>query len=63
MSELSTTIKPGDTLVWLARPNTLGDSDSIDSNWVCRAGLFDSTGAVAIAVQTFTQVLNYEARE
>ena len=42
-------IRQGESLVWLARPNTLATAEAIDGNWTCHAGLYDSAGAEAVA--------------
>lgn len=42
------TIKQGDTLPWLARPNTLDAGDPLSSNWECRAGVFGADLAAVI---------------
>ena len=50
----SATIKQGDSLPWLARPNTLASGDTIDANWVCRAGVYTKAKVEVIAPFTVT---------
>ena len=44
----SATIRQGDSLVWLARPNAL-EANEIPASWSCMAGLYTQYGQEQIA--------------
>lgn len=59
----SATIKQGDTLTWLARPNALDAGDPIDGDWTCKAGLFATAGAAIIPAYTVTDKHDIDGSE
>lgn len=46
--------KRGNTIVWLARPNTLPAADPLGGNWQCRAGIFAQDGSAVVATKDIT---------
>lgn len=59
----SATIKQGDSLPWLARPNTLASGELIDANWICRAGVYDKSHTEVIAPFTVTDKYTLDGEE
>lgn len=56
-------IRQGDSLVWLARPNTLAAGASIDGNWVCRIGVYTAAGVEAVAPFDVTDKYTFDGDE
>lgn len=47
--------RQGDSLIYLARPNTLADSVGIDSNWTCQVGIYTMQGVEVLASAPVTE--------
>lgn len=59
----SATIKQGDSLPWLARPNTLASGETMDANWICRAGVYTKAGVEMVAPFTVTDKYTFDSEE
>lgn len=56
-------IRQGDSCIWITRPNTLANGASIDSNWKCYIGVFDSEGGVGVSIREVTDKTTHEDEE
>lgn len=57
------TIKQGDTLPYLVRPNVLSAGTPIDGNWSCRMAVYGPDGSELVAPTLVTAKQDYEGSE
>lgn len=63
MIDAESSIRQGEALTYLVRPNTLDAGVAIDGNWVCRAVLKDAAGDDAVNAWTVTDKRTHEDGE